>query len=192
MTSSSTADAPAAVPTDPLAFRALVYKISLGYRHKAEAVGLDVDDLAAAGLWAIARRSGRYDPSRGPLLNYIARLIRWAIWQALRNGEPWAQLPAGPDGGDFDIAAPDAAEPDLEARETIERLLVRLPYRERDLIRRVYGLAGEPPVTMTQVANSMGISKQRAFQLREAAMRRLRDEAERLGLHGATEAKGLA
>jgi len=191
---SPTADAPAAVPPDPLAFlehTGLVWTVVNRFKRAGRAVGLDEETLFSEGLLITWKSLPQFDPQRGATLGgYLGKRIGWALLKLVNSARPWAQLPSGPDG-DIDIAAPDAAEPDLEARETIERLLVRLPDRERDLIRRHYGLASEPSVTMVELGRQQGLSNERVRQIIERGLRRLRDEAERLGLHCAADVCGF-
>jgi len=135
-------DHPAAPPADPLAFRALTCKIAYLYRRQGSAAGLSVDDLAATGLVAVWRNLPRFDPDRGSLISYLAQVIRWAIWEALRDASPWPSLPVDSEGLTVEPEAPDSVEPDLDRQELVAELLDAFPTRERQIIEALHCLAG--------------------------------------------------
>ncbi len=56
----------------------------------------------------------------------------------------------------------------------IERVLVSLKKREADVIRLSFGLNGETPMTLEEIANSLGLTRERIRQIREKALRNLR------------------
>jgi len=101
-------DSPVAPPADPLAFKALTYKLAIRYRQRGAAACLSVDDLAAEGMLAVVQQLPHHDPSRGPLLGFLAHRIQWAIWQALRAARPWPGLPTNQDG---EVVEPPSQEP---------------------------------------------------------------------------------
>jgi len=57
-----------------------------------------------------------------------------------------------------------------ERREIAQRLLADLDPRLRRIVVRYYGLDGEPPDTLESVAKRVGITRERARQLREQAI----------------------
>jgi RNA polymerase primary sigma factor len=59
----------------------------------------------------------------------------------------------------------------------IERVLVSLKPREADVIRLSFGLNGETPMTLEEIANSLGLTRERIRQIREKALRSLRKKA---------------
>jgi len=56
----------------------------------------------------------------------------------------------------------------------IERVLVSLKAREADVIRLSFGLNGTTPMTLEEIANSLGLTRERIRQIREKALRGLR------------------
>lgn len=52
--------------------------------------------------------------------------------------------------------------------------LLRLPEREAEVVRRYYGLDGAEPETLTEIAASLGVSRERAGSIRDRALARLR------------------
>ncbi len=56
----------------------------------------------------------------------------------------------------------------------IERVLVSLKKREADVIRLSFGLNGQPPMTLEEIAHSLGLTRERIRQIREKGLRGLR------------------
>ncbi len=59
----------------------------------------------------------------------------------------------------------------------IERVLVSLKKREADVVRLSFGLNGQTPMTLEEIANSLGLTRERIRQIREKALRNLRKKA---------------
>ncbi len=59
----------------------------------------------------------------------------------------------------------------------IERVLVSLKAREADVIRLSFGLNGQAPMTLEEIANKLGLTRERIRQIREKALRSLRKKA---------------
>jgi RNA polymerase primary sigma factor len=79
------------------------------------------------------------------------------------------------------VVDPRAARPDLldfaswEKTELLDHV-ARLPQREAEVLRLRFGLgAVEHPLTLREIGEAMGISRERARQLEHAAIRRLRE-----------------
>lgn len=52
--------------------------------------------------------------------------------------------------------------------------LLRLPEREAQIVRRYYGLEGQEPETLAEIAGTLGISRERVGAIRDTALARLR------------------
>ena len=84
------------------------------------------------------------------------------------------------------LADEDAADP-VEAIEYGElglqlgRKLAVLPARERGIIDARFGLSGADPLTLQEIGDRMGLSRERVRQLESRALARLREEAPALG-----------
>lgn len=61
--------------------------------------------------------------------------------------------------------------------EDIDRVLVSLKRREADVVRYSFGLNGEPPMTLEEIANRMDLTRERIRQIREKALRILRKKS---------------
>jgi RNA polymerase primary sigma factor len=69
--------------------------------------------------------------------------------------------------------------------ERLGRVLDNLPYRERRIITLRFGLDGEAPRTLDQVARLFKLTRERTRQIEEAAIRKLGTLAEAQGLRDA-------
>jgi len=78
---------------------------------------------------------------------------------------------------DPDQAAPDAGVVQASSRALVERLLARLDARARFILERYFGLDGEEPFTLEEIAARLGVSRERIRQLKEQALGRLRHPA---------------
>jgi RNA polymerase primary sigma factor len=105
--------------------------------------------------------------------------------------------PVGGAGGDDDAAElghliPDqgAVSPFEAAAEALDRsrlatALENLSYRERRVVELRYGLFGEQPRTLDDVGRMFGLTRERARQIEEHAVRKLSSLAEAQGLREA-------
>jgi len=62
-------------------------------------------------------------------------------------------------------------------RSDIERVLVHLKEREAEVLRLTYVLSGLPPMTLEEIANNLGLTRERIRQIREKGLRNLRKKA---------------
>jgi RNA polymerase primary sigma factor len=70
-----------------------------------------------------------------------------------------------------------------DARRRLADALAALPEREKTVLSERVGLDGEPR-TLTDIGKSLGISRERARQLHDAAVKKLRGRRGELGLEG--------
>jgi RNA polymerase sigma-70 factor (ECF subfamily) len=103
------------------------------FRYAAHMCGRDgADDVVQETFLRVLRQPGRFDPARGPLLNYLMGIARRVIFARI-GGE---QVPAGGADADgfVDAAAPTALEclTRAETIETVRAAIASLPpvYRE--------------------------------------------------------------
>lgn len=93
------------------------------------------------------------------------------------------QTPVGEENdemlGDFieDKASPDPEAATTEAlmNEELRAQILNLPPREQEVLRLRYGLGDDDPMTLNDVGNRMGITRERARQLEAQAIDRLRN-----------------
>ena len=63
-------------------------------------------------------------------------------------------------------------ESDLE--NTVDRCLESLDVRERQIIRWYYGFGGHEPMTLEDIGNMWGLTRERIRQLRDRGLEKLR------------------
>jgi RNA polymerase primary sigma factor len=68
---------------------------------------------------------------------------------------------------------------DESRRAALERAMDVLSPRERQVLVMYYGLTGDEPMTLKQIGQAFGVSRERVRQLRERALGRLRSEKAR-------------
>ena len=114
----------------------------------------------------------------------------------LRAAQPLVSLDK-PVGDDADAAqfgelipdegteSPFEAAAEAMMRERLDEVLDNLPYRERRIIALRYGLDGEPPRTLDEVARMFSLTRERTRQIEEAAIRKLATLAEAQALRDA-------
>lgn len=79
----------------------------------------------------------------------------------------------------LDIIADEDAEPtdtlinNKDLYDSIERVLSKIPYRDRDVLRMSYGI-GIPPMTNDEIASKFGIGTERVRQIQHSAINYIR------------------
>lgn len=89
------------------------------------------------------------------------------------DGEPLYSILPDPDELDMDEHIDDAAR-----SNKIDEAMASLPERRRRIIEMYYGLHSEETLTLQEIADQMGLTRERIRQLRNDGLRRIR---ERLG-----------
>lgn len=79
---------------------------------------------------------------------------------------------------------------DEQMRKQVERLIDRLPRREREIILLRFGLRGRKPETLEKVGKRFKITRERVRQLQNIAIRKLRKMLEEEESPGAPKGKG--
>jgi len=93
-----------------------------------------------------------------------------------------------------DEGAPDPME-DIdqgELRGEVADLLHALGSRERQILDWRFGLSGEEPLTLEQIGQRLGLSRERVRQLEVAALRRMRERCDTAGLRASLGLEGEA
>ena len=137
------------------------------------------------GLW---RAILRYDPTRQVAFSTFAwRRILGEVWRyAQRFSQKGEALDEEPYEACYGALAEEAwlqAQIGVALREALEAL----PERLRRVLEQEYGLNGEPPQKLAEIAREMGVSRERVRQLRNEGLALLRLPGLSLRLRGLCE-----
>jgi RNA polymerase sporulation-specific sigma factor len=141
--------------------------------------GLPFEEGLQAGRIGLWRAIAGYDPQRGTRFStYAYPAIIRQVWDAVRRKCAWErrQVPEALLGVYFEAnSADERQKEEWEAVEKILRGMVAgLPERQGEVIRRHYGLEGQDRQTLAEIGGQWGVSRQRVYQIEEAALIRLR------------------
>lgn len=141
---------------------------------------LAYDEAIQAGRIGLWRAILGYDPERGTAFStYAWTAIMRSVWAAVKQSEKRKGKTAVP----LSIAIADARqEPDKQWEQkalvvAIRQAAAQLPARLQLVLNTRYGWTGEPPATFRQIGKRLGVSRQRAQQLHQEALLRLRQPA---------------
>jgi RNA polymerase primary sigma factor len=104
------------------------------------------------------------------------------------------EKPVGEDGDAAELGhlipdetaiSPFDAAMDNMTKHALQEALENLSYRERRIVELRYGLDGESPRTLDQVSKVFNLTRERARQIEEHAIRKLASLAEAQALQGA-------
>ena len=176
-----------------------VVKIANQYKGR----GLQLDDLISEGNIGLMNAAMKFDAGRGTrFVNYAVRLIRQQIERAIEQQTSLYKVPGdvaareqerrsaralsvdAPLGGRSNMSLlsvlVNSDSPQADGRvfseaieHAVERALRSLSERESQVICRYYGLESEHE-TMSEIAEDMGLKRERVRQIRNRAIRRLR------------------
>ena len=139
---------------------------------------LTFDEALQAGRIGLWHAILGYDPHRGwAFSTYAWPAIMRYVWRAVKvqRREPG---PAPVVGAAVAITADPAAHAVTAAvAQALGRLVQGLPVRLRYVVVARYGLADAPPALYREIGAALGLSGERARQLHQAALARLRQPA---------------
>jgi RNA polymerase primary sigma factor len=104
------------------------------------------------------------------------------IRRAIKAFHAPPQAPAGEDGEavdfadlfeDFRVAQPDEAIAQSEEFQTIIRLLEAIDERDARVLKLRFGLEGQEPLTLKQIGEEVGLTRERVRQIEVDALRKL-------------------
>jgi RNA polymerase primary sigma factor len=182
-----------------LASANLRFVVSVARRYQGN--GVPLADLVNEGNIGLLRAAERFDESRGVrFVSYAHWWVRRAIVDAIdrhrgfpRGGGTRISLdePLTEGNGTLQDVLPDAtaAPPEgrlvqADLRNAVEASLADLPEREAAVLRRYFGVGTDAAEDLGEIGRSLGVSRERARQLKERALSRLRSRANRHDLGG--------
>jgi RNA polymerase sigma factor for flagellar operon FliA len=142
---------------------------------------VEPDDLVQSAYLGLMTAAERFEPSRGIEFRLYARAaVAGAVMNSCRNGEyrqATAQEinPSTPDTS----PSPERRVHDAEVRQALCEWLSMLPEREREVLILHYF----DQATLCEIAQERGYHPSRISQLHQGALRELRAEFRRRGVH---------
>lgn len=174
------------------------YVKAMADHHRGK--GVDFDDLVSEGTLALIEAAEKYDPNRGNrFVGYAKPFIEQAMRKAIsaqasggmRGDAPVTQSGRKPAPVSMDapvregskytlldiLADPDATSGDEVATlrglaEDLREAVKVLEDRERQVVESFYGL-GHARLTMAEIAEDMGLKRERVRQVRDKALRKM-------------------
>lgn len=181
----------------------LRFVVSIAKRYQNR--GVPLSDLVNEGNVGLIRAARRFDETKGVrFISYAVWWIRQGILQALRDRRGGA-AEDGPVPQHVSLEAsvwesrevrledvvpdelnegPDEAVQRNALRDALDSSLTALPEREETVLRLYFGLDGQDPCTLDEIGSRLRISRERARQLKDRALARLRVGARRGRLEG--------
>ncbi len=175
------------------------YVKSLANKYKGR--GIEFDDLVSEGCMAMAQAAQKFDIERGtPFVSYAAPFIRKAMEQAIRQNSDAYSVPKDSHNKiKKEISRPLSVDAPLSANNkyTLLDILVnkdvlqaddnaylrmiakhlrsaieQLNEREQMVVSKFFGI-GCPHITMAEIAEDMGLKRERVRQIRNKAVRKM-------------------
>jgi RNA polymerase primary sigma factor len=135
--------------------------------------GLNLTELVSDGYVTLMRAVESFDVHKGnrfstyatfALMKGYARSV--PLMQAAKRGTSSLEI--------VDVADRGNREDVMLHRDEVRQMLNRLDDNEREIIRAHYGLGRDQPETFEEVGKRLGMTKQRARQIEQTAMAKLR------------------
>ena len=173
--------------------------VSRAIADKARTIRIPVHMVEKLNRVGHVERSLVQKLGREPMADEIAEELQWKV-RDVRDVLRFAQMPVSlekPVGdeedselGDF-VADEDVLEPFEEAQEHLQKEGVRraldsLPERERQVLELRYGLSGLEPLTLEEVGQAFGVTRERIRQIENNTLNKLKRMPEAQMLREAT------
>ena len=145
----------------------------------------NIDDLVSDGNMSLMRAVEKFDYGRG---NKFSTYATWAIMKNFARSDPGREdaqaalhdRPRGAvrgEGRRADGRAGSAGPGRCRPKPRVNRLLEHLDARTREVIRMRTGLDGSEEMTLEQIGQHFGITKERVRQINVRGMKQLREWA---------------
>jgi RNA polymerase primary sigma factor len=146
--------------------------------HRYAGIMPDEDDRISEGFYAYHRAIARFNPWKGWKFSTYAMnaIYRSYIHRARREFRRRKRFPVS-----YDPAHDNPEMPDEGLELYVERLRpvlenneAMLSQVEKDILKRRFPMDGSTPLTLQQIGDLIGLSKERARQIQERALRKIR------------------
>ena len=177
---------------DKLVTANMGYVVTLARQYKSDI--LSTDDLVSEGAIGLMKAVEKYDASKGkPFVTFAAPYIRRAIEKAISRlttdidtRSTDESLPVGSRNNytllnvleDKNAVRADAAVEEITLTDDLLKCMNVLNEREQRVVNLYYG-NGYERQTMAEIAETMGLKRERVRQVRDQALQKLRKEAKR-------------
>lgn len=177
---------------DKLVTANMGYVVTLARQYKSDI--LSTDDLVSEGAIGLMKAAEKYDASKGkPFVTFAAPYIRRAIEKAISRlttdidtRSTDESLPVGSRNNytllnvleDKNAVRADAAVEEITLTDDLLKCMNVLNERDQRVVNLYYG-NGYERQTMAEIAETMGLKRERVRQVRDQALRKLRKEAKR-------------
>jgi RNA polymerase sigma factor (sigma-70 family) len=137
--------------------------------------GLPFEEALQVGRIGLWRAIEGYDPQRGTRFStYAYPAIIRQVWDAVRRNMAWErrQVPQALLGVFLEAKSPDERQKEEweEVEKVLRGMVAGLPERQGEVLRRHYGLKGAARQTLAEIGAEWGVSRQRVYQIEEAAL----------------------
>ena len=171
----------------------LRFVVSIARQYQGK--GLSMEDLVSEGNIGLMKAASRYDATRGlRFVNYAVVHIRRQIEKALKAESAEQRVESRPGGETRSVDAPlgaksnmsllsvlaDSNAPMADTRvynsaveRAVEHALTSLDDRESRVVNAYYGI-GQENLTLAEIADEMGLRRERVRQIRDRALRRMK------------------
>ena len=171
----------------------LRFVVSIARQYQGK--GLSMEDLVSEGNIGLMKAASRYDATRGlRFVNYAVVHIRRQIEKALRAESSELRVESRASGETRSVDAPlgaksnmnllsvlaDSNAPMADTRvynssveRAVERALSSLDDRESRVVNAYFGI-GQENLTLAEIADDMGLRRERVRQIRDRALRRMK------------------
>lgn len=152
------------------AYLKLVVEIGEDYLNS----GLLYSDIIQEGNIGLMRAVSKYDYKKGiRFRTYAIYWIRRTIEKAIMNQE---KIKHNQDDiiADNTIISPSQMTEDINMLDAIDNWLMLLRDKEREVMCLKFGLEGQKPVTLEEIENRLGLTRERITQIESSAFGKLR------------------
>lgn len=139
------------------------------YLRIAKAKGITLDELKSSARYALCEAAQKFDETKGvKFQTYIYPYIKGQILRDINNIQVFENL-----DDCLNVVADEQVTNNDEMWETLKNGIDTLTQRERKVIRWKHGIDSEP-LTFTEIARKMHLSKDKVMSIHKVAYGKLR------------------